>query len=707
MDIRYRLLLLTRDNRAQQVEISAGASWKPLPSTIAYEGTIPLTYRTNWLKSELQAAPRTTCRKDSSIFTLSCRTTQLTEEIGESLDMEIQALVNSWDPVYLRKQKKNKRAISLSFVADGLNYCCGVATQEKLDSLVMSSAALDRRISTINEGLEETISTISSQSMKMEEANKATSAALKMTESKIKHLQEYTEKLGNTLAAQEMSQGKIVEMTANNNINIATKFIKLTRALKEHGIIQSCRHHHIPIAIVTPEILRTDLEHLNRQLERNNQELALTGEDLSKYYELPICECSFSEDKVTIHIKIPIRQKNHEWKLFELITNPFAWGQQTCIIQHNTLYLAIAERKYQQEDIRQITGTGLHLCKPYENKLCYLPRFSADNLQGPACATKLFHGATVQDLTAHCPMHCHQSTLMTISEINEEEYVVTHPPQGAAIHCGTNHTSIRDDMLNKPGALRLILPCECTLQHFQEIIIPRRYPCPENLKNSKMFITHILPAAWTNLKTFGLNPIHQLRLPTFDNLSECLNKNWSLTVPHLNLTSNKNTFDNILNKLTRNEKEQEINTWHTEKHNAMLIWNVILSIGVAYLLFHHHHAIIPTLIPTSHAQDLKAQATHDATFYITCTALSMFITYLIGKGIHQWITSRNTRAHLPEVAADTSQSTHLILEIPRTQTTFSADDAITCVLRQPKEHESTRIESYSCDENEPQTRLPL
>ncbi|CAH0562991.1 unnamed protein product [Brassicogethes aeneus] len=106
-----------------------------------------------------------------------------------------------------------------------------------------------------------------------------------------------------------------------------------------------------------------------------------------------------------VTVKVPIRRENFRWQLYELVTTPFAWHNQTCHIQHEALCLEIAIRN-QKEVALTISGTNLHQCKPYENKLCYLPRFSSDNLHGPQCVKMLFHGATVEEIAKNCPMRC-------------------------------------------------------------------------------------------------------------------------------------------------------------------------------------------------------------------------------------------------------------------------------------------------------------
>lgn len=103
------------------MEVSAGASWKALPNTIAYEGPIPLTYTASWSSIKPEPQRRTNCQKNKEPSTVTCKATKFMEEVGEAVNKEIQTLIDSWETTYLRNPAKSKRAISLSFIADCLN----------------------------------------------------------------------------------------------------------------------------------------------------------------------------------------------------------------------------------------------------------------------------------------------------------------------------------------------------------------------------------------------------------------------------------------------------------------------------------------------------------------------------------------------------------------------------------------------------------
>lgn len=633
------------------MEVSAGANWKPLPDSIAYEGTIPLTYSIDWKdNTPTTPAPEIKCQKEE----VNCNAMAIMKKASIAMEEELNLLSNSLTPEDMKKQPghRTKRAWSLSFIADGLNYCCGVATQEKFDSLAMDSADIRERLSAINEGLQGTLQTISQQSDQMMEAERQTEKALQESNQQINFIANYTENLANKLAQEEVDNNKVFVTILQSYMDMSKKFIKLTRNMKRQEVIQSCRHHHIPISILKPEILKMDLKRLETELFKHGQDIAIPRGKISKYYQLPICDCSFTDDdKLLLHVKIPTKTRTLQWRLYELITTPFAWKGQTCMIEHNTLYMAVSGHTGASQQIRQITGAGLHLCKPYENKLCYLPRFAGDVLQGPECAIKLFQGTTVTDLTTHCPMRCHHSNLLSISDLNEDTYLLTHPKPGMAILCGSQSTPIKNELINSPGALKMKIPCNCQLVQDETIWIPHRFPCPVN-SDSYTKITRILPASWTTLQSFVLNPTTDQAPPRFQNIQECINHNWSITIPHLNLTSSKNTILDIMEKIKAEEKTPKkwfSETWHNENNNIMMFWNLILSGCIIYLLFHRPQGVIPTLLTTAQAQESSPESpekwliNHKISFYVTCTTFLIFITYLTYKITEIYIKNRPKR----------------------------------------------------------------
>ena len=311
------------------------------------------------------------------------------------------------------------------------------------------------------------------------------------------------------------------------------------------------------------------------------------------------------------------------------MSTPFAWYNQTCSIQHQTLYLAVSESTLTGTNfIKQISGTALHQCKPYENKLCYLPRFAADTAHGPGCAKILYVGSSISEINQHCPLHCITSQLVSISEIAHDTFVITHPQPDLTITCKNHKTLLPNTFYSTPGALKLKLPCYCRLSSPTYDLIPERYPCPEN-QPLNLRMHHIIPAAWSHLKSFMLQPTNPHHEILFANISENLNSNWTLDMPHLNLTTTTATVKEILSQINT-PTVSYADTYGFHGDSLLLLWNILLSIAVLYLLFHSRLpalTVIPQAAPVN-ATD-KVTHHHDTLFGLLISGIIICVIYFI------------------------------------------------------------------------------
>lgn len=70
-------------------------------------------------------------------------------------------------------------------------------------------------------------------------------------------------------------------------------------------------------------------------------------------------------------------------------------------------------------------------------------------------------------------------------------------------------------------------------------------------------VTHIIPAAWSKLKSF----LKQNESPKFLKPEECLNRNWTLDIPYLNFMSPKETIKEISDSIESNLKFSYADTY--------------------------------------------------------------------------------------------------------------------------------------------------
>lgn len=333
-------------------------------------------------------------------------------------------------------------------------------------------------------------------------------------------------------------------------------------------------------------------------------QLSIPRSELAQYYKLPIVDCGIS--KIVIHVKVPVTQANREWKLVELLTTPFGWENDTCMIMHDILYLAVS-----QKSMRPISGAGLHQCRPYHDRMCFLPRFSSDAVYGPQCAFKMYEGATVEEITKHCSFRCYRSTQTIISEVKPDTYVLTHPKPGTRVRCPGVEHPVDKLHIGQPGALQVQLPCTCSLYENNTKLIPARVPCGEDSRHLQ--VIHVLPATWSTLRSFRINPLLPDAHPVYNNLSECLNTNWTKRVPHLNLSAISGTSAELSQLFDNLDLQTHDLADAYSQHRDLLVyvWNIIITGIVLKLWFNHRNAalaVVHAAVPTVSACEGQGSA---------------------------------------------------------------------------------------------------
>lgn len=121
------------------------------------------------------------------------------EEISKALHAEVNRMLDHWDVHQLTYNSKKKRSISLSFIADGLNWCCGVATQQKFDSMVMDVDTVRQQVSSIHDGLDSVVHIVGEELDDIKVLQETAGANLKIIEHKIKSLENYNESINNNI----------------------------------------------------------------------------------------------------------------------------------------------------------------------------------------------------------------------------------------------------------------------------------------------------------------------------------------------------------------------------------------------------------------------------------------------------------------------------------------------------------------------------
>lgn len=486
--------------------------------------------------------------------------------------------------------RRSPRAVE--FVGEALEWCCGVATTHKLQSLHARQHDVEAVVAKLQKGLGRELAALVNTSVAFETFQKEYERNEKFMIDHVKLMEEAHGETMQVLGEEDMEIQAVVHRMYQNLVHN----VNTVRLVRRQNIINSCRANQLPHAIVTPQVLQQDLTNLEYNLTKSGYQLAVPTEDVQSYFQLPIVDCAFTEEWVTITIKVPISKAEHEWQLKELITVPFAWGNQTCEIPLKSVYLAVAEVNG-KEVIRAISGSGQHACRPHFDQLCYVPRFG-NHAGGILCAFKLFVGVAVEELGNICPMTCYSTNTLSITEVGVDTYVLTNPPKDTRIVCNAISSSLPEAVFHRPGALQLKFPCHCHLEVNQQVMIPTRFPCGRDLEATPE-VTHILPAVWSNLKSFVLQPIHRQRPPKYHNFTDVLDPTWNLKVPHINISNPTTLIQDLEDALVTPVSYADRYAHHSD--SIIFIWNTILSIVLLRILYRNPVLWMPMALPQAHA----------------------------------------------------------------------------------------------------------
>ncbi|KAF5297256.1 hypothetical protein FQR65_LT10028 [Abscondita terminalis] len=574
----HRLCVITVTTSAIPVQITTGAFWKPLPEVITYSATIPLTYEANW---EANLLDRTSEERKGT----SCKNNDITCKISNEIDSLIAVndkdLIRTHEAINTKyfevstKQDRNKSKRALDFIGDFFAWCCGVATERKIHQLVLSYEKMQIFMKQLHSGLENSLVQISNNSKAFNDYHNQVENNLIEVREKITKIQQFEEEFKNKIGKTFSLTEEKLQRTVMHVYDTIIRISNVGRVMSQIEILNTCKSHKIPSIIVNPQNLLVDLKKLSHELNKKGYMIAIPTYELSRYYKLSIADCTTVGNKLYVHIKIPIVTLNQKWQLYELITTPFAWKNETCILMHETLFMAVSNN----QTLKSISGTSLHHCKPYHDKLCYLTRFDSDAIYGPQCAYKMYTGATVEELSQHCSFRCHASQSMLISEVDSDTFIITHPKRETYILCENKKLTLEKSNYNQPGALQIKLPCQCSLIVNTKEVISPRFPCSSNGINDPELI-HVLPATWSKLKTYVIKSAkHEI---VFNNMSECIDNNWTTTVPHLNLSTTS-----IIGQLKESLEFAIANTpsslYSFQSDTTFYVWNVILSLLCIYL----------------------------------------------------------------------------------------------------------------------------
>ncbi|OXA47286.1 hypothetical protein Fcan01_17860 [Folsomia candida] len=353
----------------------------------------------------------------------------------------------------------------------------------------------------------------------------------------------------------------------------------MAEIIQYQDILTHCRSHLIPLSAIGPDELKSDVEKLLPDLQKNDFTLAIRPQDILSMYNYPLAKCYIAGDEITIHVKVPLHREGAKLTLYEVINLPYLYKDSVCTINHSPTYVVDADSY-----ITTIQGTQLNSCDP-SSGICYVSQFQSDPQIGKLCIESIIRGSSVNELKKACPFTCFPrlSQQPYITQLDFHTFMITSVPKGSTIVCDSANSTkiIRQLPEIEYGSLEVVIPCSCRLNikgRSQPISSP--YPCPTG-NVDKISVVQTIPSTWAKIDVIvtdtmlraGAKPITN----TFANLSAALNESWVLESTTFNVSE--------IADLVHVKIPDIIHLLPSVSSALLYIWNVPLTLAILYLFW--------------------------------------------------------------------------------------------------------------------------
>ncbi|XP_063230824.1 uncharacterized protein LOC134535568 [Bacillus rossius redtenbacheri] len=556
------------------VGVVAGAHFEPIPQVTLYTSSVPVNFKVAWPMQldDIQDSIKeiTSCPSNSS-----SEWCVIFKELKHSLiytDMLINKVNEAAGDDVLDFQSQVRERRGLNFIGEFFHWCCDIAVNSQLNNLFLNEQQMSEHINKMESQILNTHEALANMSNTIFVINEGMTGILKRVQSKFTNLSDYLKDLRETMVTKFSGMVQDIGHSFQFQVLLASQLAKQAHTFTRLEILDQCRSNKIPAIVVTPAQLKEKLNMLNEILNRDGYALSISVSEVQKYFNLPICKCQVHKENLYLQIKVPIVKLNSNWRLFQFVAVPFQWKNSTCHLDHAPNFLAV-----DGDHLITIQGRNLLDCRPFEDKLCFVPRFSGDTLGSALCPKALFQGITVENLSTTCAFRCHSGNQLMITQAGPERYFLTNPSGKLDLQCMKhNNESLFLGSGDILGAVDIEVPCDCRLYLNQELKINELYPC-DALTKSKFQLVHVIPAAWTKLRKLKIFPHPTSTHTVFPSLMDCLDENWPTLIPHLNFSLTK--FETPLDPIHLREPE------NVPRFVMKNLQSIALSIVSSVLLF--------------------------------------------------------------------------------------------------------------------------
>lgn len=511
-----------------------GVYWKEIREALVYEASIPLMYKSKWPGVDVAHLnlPEASGFCDKSQSDIQCMLHSWIFQVDKNFEKQlkwINASIDLGTRVPFRSSK-TRTARSVNFVGKFAHWCCGIATIKQLKPLISNEKSMSQFEQVLSEQVSEAFAELDNVNLNMknfsDQVGKTFAQVIDVGINITKVLDKYQKQLfteGQEINAKSYS---LLQISAHQVI----RQLQTVQLIARLEILSQCRENKVPNSIITVDKLKSDLDKVAEALNEDGYELVIPADETTKYLKLEIADCIISGENILINLRIPIRKRGAQWTLYEPIVVPFAWKSNTCTIKSDISFLAV-----NKDQLISIQGPGARDCQPNNNLLCYLPRYPADVGSGSMCPIKMFKGATIGQLSSVCVFNCITGNEPQVSQVDAFTYVITNARGRLNLNCRYSQNSSFEITRNQSmGALELKIPCDCELQVRSQTLVTQAYPCQAREMTSQ--VIHVIPAAWSKLKSLKISREELQSANKFTTLQECLNEEWPSEIPHFNFS---------------------------------------------------------------------------------------------------------------------------------------------------------------------------
>lgn len=586
------------------ITVSSGAFFNEIKEAITYDKSIPLIYTQKTITEEsnfsnnLLEVEKYCKNKNTTYCHILKQCSSLLNTLNSNIDKNKKNM-EKLEEISNNKIKNYRTRRGIQFIGDFYNFCCNIATEKQIKHFYTNEEKLREQADRLRDVFvsdHKDLNTITTQ------LNNYTTITAGKLEILKKSLEQFYEEERDNGLLENAKIDKEIKGVQEIIFYVITMLIKFINYERESSTHLHCKIGKIPPRLINVNILYDDLQKLTKILKKDGYELAISTDDISSYYNIPITECQFSNTEILVKIKIPIREIKTNWKLFQYIPAHFKSNNSTCIIYSEKTYVAV--NKINNEH-RIISGIGLQHCDPPVTDLCYIPKFSSDISLTPKCVESIFKNSPLNEINKYCYFQCvtqDENDDTIIKQIGIHTFTVTNPQPTLFIRNGIGeNTEIQELKINyeHPGLIKVKLPCDHELLQNKKVIIPKMYPC-ELINTNTLTIQRVLPISWTTLKSLKIIHEEQKDKMFFTNLTEILNHDWKKNVPNFHINKQIKDPEEYFKEIVLEKMPQRlINDLLGDI--IYITWLSILTIIILFIIYKIYPIIIAVqLMMTAH-----------------------------------------------------------------------------------------------------------